>query len=109
MSLLTNIINNPGSDSIVAKQLAYLINIVRQLGWDSLADTRTIKPNIRRCLVYIRKHKNVISTMFPDIICSTLNRFNLVNIINPILIHFWHVQIIGSMDLASLERLLIQK
>jgi len=102
MSLLSEIIR---SDSpLVAKQLAYLIDIIKQLGWDSLNDNRTIKPNLRRTQVYLHKRSAKFKELF-GISCDTINKQDVVDIINPILIEYWHIQIIGDSNNASLQLL----
>lgn len=108
MSLLANIIRDPENEP--AKRAAYLINIVRELGWDSLVDPRTIKPNLRRAQLYIRKHAEILNKIFKGFgevnDFTTIDRNDVVDIMNPYLIPIWHVQIVGTIDAASLEFLL---
>lgn len=104
MSILSEIIRYDSPK--VAKQLAHLINIIRELGWNSFTDTRTIKPNIRRGFLYVKKHSKKKS--FQDLFNPSLNNItqnNFVDTINPLLIQMWHVQIIGDPDAATLELL----
>lgn len=104
MSLLSEIIRF--DSPIVAKQLAHLINIIKELGWDSFNDNRTIKPNIRRAFLYVRKHlkKKAFQEMF-HFSLNNIKQNTFVDTINPLLIQMWHVQIIGDPGAASLELL----
>lgn len=103
MSVLSEIIRYDSPE--VAKQLAHLINIVKELGWNSLTDTRTIKPNIRRAFLYVKKHskKKHFQELFDF---HNISQKTFVDTINPLLIQMWHVQIIGYPNSASLELLL---
>lgn len=105
MNVLNELLKD-GTDAIPiqAKQLAHLINIVKELGWDSLMDPRHIKPNLRKAQLYIRKHHNEFQQIF-NISDKDVNRNNIVDIINPYLIEMWHIQIIGTFDDASLQLL----
>jgi hypothetical protein len=114
MSLLQGILKNKGEvqfpsvskdESDRAKRLAYLIAIVRAFGWESLIDTRAIKPNLRQAQLYIRKNMQELNRLF-DIDFSKIKRGDIVDIINPILISMWHVQIVGSPESAYLEMLI---
>lgn len=102
MSLLSEIINY--ESPVVSKQLAYLIIIIKNLGWQSLMDKRTIKPNLRRCQLYIRKHAAEMAKLFAPSF-QNLKKDSVVDTINPFLIQMWHIQIIGSPEAASLELL----
>ncbi|CAH6419708.1 Hypothetical protein HVR_LOCUS784 [uncultured virus] len=101
MSLLSGIIKGNSPDA--AKKLGYLIAIVKELGWDSLMDTRTIKPNLRRTQLYIRKNSKEFSRLFG--ISDIVGKNDVVDVINPFLIEIWHIQIIGDTGAASLELL----
>lgn len=102
MSILSEIIRYDSPK--VAKQLAHLINIIKELGWNSLNDTRTIKPNIRRGFLYVKKHskKKSFQELFDF---HNIKQSTFVDTINPLLIQMWHVQIIGDPNSASLELL----
>lgn len=102
MSLLTGITRKESPE--VAKCLAHLIAIVKALGWDSLIDTKEIKPNIRRAQLYIRKHEDEFTKLFKTPF-HNIHKNQVVDMINPFLIHMWHIQIIGGTDVASLELL----
>lgn len=105
MSLLSGIIK--GESPHAAKQLAHLINIIKAFGWNALNDNRTIKPNMRQAQLYIRKNADLFKKLFPTIKenLSNIKKGDVVDIINPLLIEMWHVQIIGNIDNASLELL----
>ena len=107
MSLLTQILQS--DESPLAKQSAYLIYIIKELGWDSLTDPRIIKPNLRRAQVYLRKKAADLTKLFSEenIPFTTIERNTIVDAINPLLIRIWHIQIIGTTAAASLE--LLQK
>lgn len=110
MSLLTEIIRSSESEEIspLAKQSAHLLKIVQALGWDSFADPRTIKPNLRAAQRYLHKNADKLATLFSDVVpFSTIKKENLIDALNPMLIQVWHVQIIGTTTAASLE--LLQK
>lgn len=112
MSLLSGIIKD--ESPVPAKQLAYLINIIKELGWESLTDKRTIKPNVRRGQLYIRKHAIKLMELFgkepkrlsTGISFYNLDRNKLIDMINPLLIEMWHIQIIGTSNAASLQFLI---
>lgn len=104
MSLLSNIINDIDA-SVDAKKLAYLLIIIKRLGWESFKDTRVIKPFLRKTELYLRKHAKVLNQIF-QIDFSTLKRDDIVDTLNPLLIHIWQTQIIGDTSAASLELLL---
>lgn len=101
MSLLTEIIKGDTPD--IAKKLGYLISLVKELGWDSLMDARTIKPNLRQCQLYIRKNGKELTRLFG--IPSNINKNEVVDVVNPFLIEIWHIQIIGNSGAASLQLL----
>lgn len=101
MSLLQNIIKDGEAP---AQKVAYLINIIRELGWDSFTDPRTIKPNLRRTQLYLRKKSKILTGLFGPIF-NDIKRDDIVDILNPLMIEIWHVQIIGSPDAASLQLL----
>jgi hypothetical protein len=102
MSLLSIIIK--GNTTVPAKQLAYLIAIIKKLGWNSLNDSRTIKPDLDNCQHYISKHSSHLEELF-DTSFLTKDKNDIVDIINPFLIKMWHIQIIGTIDAASIELL----
>lgn len=104
MSLLNDILHAKGNKP--EKKLAYLINIIKELGWDSFLDTRTIKPNLRRTQLYIRKKSKILRDLF-EMDFDDIDKDNIVDLINPLLIEFWHIQIIGNINSASLQRLII--
>lgn len=104
MSLLNDILHAKGNKP--EKKLAYLINIIKELGWDSFLDTRTIKPNLRRTQLYIRKKSKILRDLF-EMDFDDIDKDNIVDLINPLLIEFWHIQIIGNVNSASLQRLII--
>jgi hypothetical protein len=106
MNLLSGIIK--GDSSFETKQLAYLINIIKQLGWESFTDKRTIKPNLRRTQIYLRKHSKNLKELF-KVSFDKIGKKDIVDTLNPFLIEMWHVQIIGTIDEASLELLHITK
>ena len=95
-----------GNSSDVAKCLAHLIAIIKSLGWDSLIDKRTIKPNIRSAQLYIRKHADELTKLY-DVPFNNISKNNIVDTINPLLIHIWHIQIVGDKNYAYLQ--LLQK
>ena len=88
---------------------AYILAILRALGWTSPSDTAVKKPNIVLAKKYIRKqHKSLVKLFGEEF--NELNRKDtmiIIDTINPHLIHFWHVQIIGNVEEAKLE-LLVQ-
>ena len=88
-------------------QLTCLVDILKAFGWTSPKDTRTIKPNIRSAQLYLRRHSKELKELFPDcnIPFETLSKQSIVDEINPLLIHMWHIQIIGNTSSASLELL----
>ena len=104
MSLLSSITH--GDSPEPAKCLAHLIAIVRALGWESLMDPRHIKPNIRSAQLYIRKHAKELSKLY-GISFYNIEKNKVVDTINPLLIHMWHIQIVGDTNIAYLE--LLQK
>jgi len=99
MSLLQNIIDDSEPN---AQKAAYMIEIIRKLGWESFVDGRTIKPDIRKTYTYVRKKYNTLSKLFGPIF-NHVKIEDLVDVINPLLIEIWHVQIIGGPDAAKLE------
>jgi len=107
MSLLYTIINDTMA-SPNAKKSAYLIIIIKQLGWTSLTDKSVIKPSLQKTEVYLRKNGKILSTLF-GIDFSAITRDDIVDTINPLLIHIWQVQIVGDPTQASLELLLNNK
>lgn len=102
MSLIRGILHDESPEA--AKCLAHLIEIIKALGWESLIDEREIKPNIRRAQLYIRRHADELTKIY-KIPFHNISKNNVVDTINPLLIHMWHVQIIGDMGKASLELL----
>lgn len=88
----------------IFKQLTLLHDIIKTFGWEDVSDERTIKPNMRRTQLFIRKNTKKITTLFPTI-SSKITKQNVVDVINPLLIQMWHVQIVGSPSEAKLERL----
>lgn len=104
MSLLSSITR--GDSPEAAKCLAHLIAIVRALGWDSLMDPRHIKPNIRSAQLYIRKHADEFTKLY-SMSFHNISKNKVVDTINPLLIHMWHIQIVGDTNNAYLE--LLQK
>lgn len=104
MSLLSSITR--GDSPEPAKCLAHLIAIIRTLGWDSLMDPREIKPNIRSAQLYIRRHAEEFTKLY-GMSFHNISKNKVVDTINPLLIHMWHVQIVGDTNRASLE--LLQK
>jgi hypothetical protein len=102
MSLLSEIIRH--DSPLVAKQLAHLINIVKHLGWESFNDPRTIKPTLRRCELYIRRNSKRLEELFGRSF-EKIRSNDVVDVINPYLIKMWQIQIIGTIDAASLQLL----
>lgn len=102
MSLLQSLIAEDAPKE--AQHMAYLIQMVKELGWDSLMDPRTIKPCIRKAQVYIHKHEILFTELFGEKF-KGIKRDNLVDIVNEFLVHMWHVQIVGNNKSASLELL----
>lgn len=92
MNLISGILKD--KSPIEAKRLAYLIDIIKQLGWDSFLDKRTIRPNLRRGELYIRKHATKLTELF-DYSFHNINKNNLIDTLNPLLIEMGHVQITG--------------
>ena len=101
MSLLREITHSESPE--VAKCLAHLICVVKAFGWESLTDTREIKPNIRGAQLYIRKHESEFNNIFKAPF-RNIHKNNVVDIINPFLIDMWHVQVIGDPTKASLQK-----
>ncbi len=99
----SQIINNKKTP-INARKLAYLIEIIHALGWESFRDTDIIKPNLMGCKQYLINNKIDIKKLF-GIQPHTISEEDVVDVINPLLIEYWHVQIIGDVDSASLELL----
>ena len=95
------------TDGKIMNQLNHLDNIIKVLGWGSVMDTRTIKPNIRQVQLHLRKKAQILSELFPEdmIPFATLSKQTVVDAINPLLIRMWHVQIIGGPNAASLQLL----
>lgn len=89
---------------LVARKLSHLIKIIQSLGWESFLDTDIIQPNLSMCKQYLIHNKVHIKKLF-KIYPHTVTLDDIVNIINPFLIEFWHVQIVGSTDRAYLELL----
>ena len=89
------------------KQGAYLLAILRALGWSSMLDQSVKKLNIALARKYIRKHNKHIMKLFgPEFAeLAKSDAFMLVDVINPYLIYLWHAQIIGTPDSASLQLL----
>ena len=106
MSLLSELIRHDSPDQ--AKRLAHLLNIIKHLGWESFNDPRTIKPTLRRCELYIRRNSKKLEILFGQSF-DKITRNDIVDIINPYLIEMWQVQIIGTIDAASLELLIYNK
>lgn len=91
----------------VASQLSYLIDIIRTFGWNSFSDNRTIKPNVRGTQMFMRRKAKILTSLFPNckIPFENLSKQDVVDMINPLFIELWHVQIVGNSQGASLERL----
>lgn len=102
MSLLSGIIKGDSPDA--AKRLGHLIALIKELGWESFRDPNIIKPNMRRTQLYIRRNSKELNRLF-NIDEASITKNNVVDIINPLLIQFWHVQIIGDTEAASLQLL----
>lgn len=102
MSLLSELIRN--ESPVVAKQLAHLLNMVKQLGWESFNDPRIIKPTLRPCELYIRRNCEKLKELFGTSF-DKVKKKDIVDVINPYLIEMWQVQIIGTVDAASLQLL----
>ena len=103
MSLLGELLRHDSPPE--AKRLAHLLNMVTHLGWESFNDPRTIKPTIRRCELYIRRNSSKLEALF-NISFNKISRNDIVDIINPYLIKMWQVQIVGTLDAASLQLLI---
>jgi hypothetical protein len=93
-----------GDTSVEAQKMAYLIKMVKELGWDSLMDPRAIKPCLRKAQVYIRNHEILFSELFGENF-KKIKKEDLVDVINPHLVHIWHIQIVGDYKSAALELL----
>ena len=102
MSLLSSITKGDSPDA--AKCLAHLIAIVRTMGWNSLTDQSEIKPDIRSAQLYIRRHANEFTKLY-GMSFHNISKDKVVDTINPLLIHMWHVQIVGDTNNAYLELL----
>jgi len=92
-----------GDAPLHAKQSAYLLEILRQLGWSSLNDTRTIKPNLSQCKTYITEHAHHLKIIFS--ISFIVPIYDLIDFLNPYFIKVWHIQIVGNPTSASIELL----
>lgn len=117
MSLLQSILKNTGEvefpvvskdHSDRSKRLGHLIALLQAMNWESLIDTRTIKPNLRQAQLYIRKNHSELTRLF-GLDFGKISRPTIVDTINPLLITMWHVQIVGSPEAATLEMLIPSK
>ena len=102
MSLLSGIIKGDSPDT--AKRLGHLVCLIKELGWESFRDPNIIKPNMRRAQLYIRRNSKELDRLF-GISKETITKNNVVDIINPFLVQFWHIEIIGYIEAASLQLL----
>lgn len=105
MSLAKDIINK--DSPIIARQLFHLIKLIKLMGWESFLDDREICPNFRRAIVYLKKYSIELSELFKDEF-KNINKNNLLEILNPILIEMWHVNIIKSDNGYNLQLLIKQ-
>ena len=105
MSEIYQIMKSDQPDAV--KGSIHLYEIIKALGWQSFRDNRTIKPNLRAAQKYVHKHAAHLSQLFPGIHFNNLEKSTIVDTINPLIIHSWHAQIVGTTAAASLE--LLQK
>lgn len=111
MSLLSGLLQGNLSSNITDAErrdtqvLAQLLKIIKVLGWDSLVDIRSITPNLRATQVYLRKHTKTLQQLY-QLDFEHITRDTLIDTINPLLLTYWHIQIVGSPTNAHLERLI---
>jgi len=90
------------------KRAAHLLAIIRVLGWKSVVDRSQKKPNITLARKYMRKNRKVLAKLFngefPEF--GETNAYDIIDILNPHLIHHWHAQIVGTPDNAMIELLM---
>lgn len=101
MSSLSDMIKGEHPDGV--KKMAHLVGFIKELGWDSLLDNKIIKPNLRRTQLYIRNNIQELHRLFQIIDIKDKN--DVVDIINPLLIEHWHIQILGDTSSAYLQLL----
>lgn len=89
------------------KRAAYLLAILRTLGWCSVTDPTSHKLNATLTKKYIRKHSKHLGKLFDEkfVDLAKADIITLIDTINPHLIYLWHVQIIGTVANASLQLL----
>lgn len=105
---LLNIIIEDEEASIEAKRSAYLIIFIKQLGWSSLTDKSVIKPTSEKLCRFLQRNSKTLYDIF-GIQFSSIKSDDVVDVVNPLLINIWHIQIIGSLSSASLELLINKK
>ena len=102
MSLLSGILRGDAPEP--AKRMGHLIALIKELGWDSFLDPRTIKPSTRRAELYLRKHDAELFKLFGKHF-TKIPRDEIVDALNPLFVEMWQVQIIGDPMAASLQLL----
>jgi hypothetical protein len=90
------------------KRAAHLLAIIRTLGWKSITDRTEKKPNMALARKYIRKNNKALIKLFGCEFSNlnTTEAHNIIDVLNPHIIHLWHAQIVGTIDRATIELLM---